>query len=88
MSIVEIEQAQTELSRLVDQAARGEEVILARDGTPAARIVPVAPLGPRRPPVGNPFHISIVGIFSDMDEEIADAFYASNLFPGESDSDT
>ena len=37
---VNIHDAKTSLSRLVERAARGEEVIIARDGVPVARLVP------------------------------------------------
>jgi prevent-host-death family protein len=39
MSTVGIAQAKAKLSRLVEQAERGEEVILTRHGRPVARIV-------------------------------------------------
>lgn len=44
-------QAKSQLSRLVERAQKGEEVILARDGKPVARLVPIAPeaLQPRIP---------------------------------------
>ncbi len=34
-------EAKTHLSQLVDAAERGEEVVIARNGLPVARIVPV-----------------------------------------------
>lgn len=40
-----VHEAKTHLSRLLDQVAAGEEVILAKAGVPVARIVPVV-----RPP--------------------------------------
>ena len=39
---VNIHEAKTHLSRLVDQAAAGQEVIIARAGKPVARLVPLA----------------------------------------------
>jgi len=38
---VNIHAAKTQLSRLVDQAAAGEEIIIARAGRPVARLVPL-----------------------------------------------
>jgi prevent-host-death family protein len=50
MSKVNIHQAKTQFSRLVDLAARGEEVVIAKSGKPVARLVPYAPKrAPRRP---------------------------------------
>ena len=39
--IVNMHQAKTELSRLVAEALAGEEVIIARSGKPAVRLVPI-----------------------------------------------
>ena len=39
--IVNMHEAKTDLSRLVAQAMAGEEVIIARAGTPAVRLTPV-----------------------------------------------
>ena len=37
---VNIHQAKTQLSRLLERVAAGEEIIIARAGTPVARLVP------------------------------------------------
>ena len=42
MQIVNIHAAETHLSRLVDQAAAGEEIVTARAGRPVARLVSLA----------------------------------------------
>ena len=42
MRTVNIHAAKTHLSRLVDAAARGEEILIARAGRPVARLVPLA----------------------------------------------
>ena len=41
MQAVNIHQAKTHLSRLIEQAARGHETIIARAGRPVARLVPL-----------------------------------------------
>lgn len=47
---VNLYDAKTHLSELVDRAAKGEEIIIAKAGTPKARLVPLrAPDVPRRP---------------------------------------
>ena len=50
MQTVNIHAAQTHLSRLVDAAAGGEEIVIARAGRPVARLVPLQdmPARPRR----------------------------------------
>jgi prevent-host-death family protein len=46
---VNIHEARTHLSRLVEAAARGESVIIAKAGKPLVKMVPVdAPVAPRR----------------------------------------
>ncbi|MBC7482087.1 MAG: type II toxin-antitoxin system Phd/YefM family antitoxin [Rhizobacter sp.] len=44
---VNIYEAKTRLSELVDQASRGETVIIAKAGTPLAKLVPLSS-GPKR----------------------------------------
>jgi prevent-host-death family protein len=46
--IVNVHEAKTHLSRLLEQAYAGEEVILAKSGKPYARLVPLEVLPPKR----------------------------------------
>jgi prevent-host-death family protein len=49
-TIYNLYEAKTSLSRLVDRAARGEEIILAKAGKPLAKLVPFHhPSMPRLP---------------------------------------
>lgn len=41
MQTVNIHDAKTQFSRLVDAAANGEEIVIAKAGKPAARLVPM-----------------------------------------------
>jgi prevent-host-death family protein len=41
MQTVNIHEAKTHLSRFIDQAESGEEIIIARAGKPVARLVPL-----------------------------------------------
>ena len=50
MSQVNIHQAKTHLSRLLEKAASGEEIIIAKAGKPIARLVPYAAKGKIRRP--------------------------------------
>lgn len=43
---VNVHHAKTHLSKLIQQAENGEEVIIARDGKPAVKLVPVVPEQP------------------------------------------
>ncbi|MBI2614987.1 MAG: type II toxin-antitoxin system prevent-host-death family antitoxin, partial [Gemmatimonadetes bacterium] len=40
---VSLYDAKTHLSELVEEAARGREIIIAKSGKPKARLVPLAP---------------------------------------------
>ncbi len=48
MNPVNIYDAKTHLSELVQRAAAGEEIVIARNGKPAARLVSLAPPPVRR----------------------------------------
>jgi prevent-host-death family protein len=48
MPVVNVQEAKTRLSELLARAERGEEVVIARSGTPVARLVPVGGPPPRR----------------------------------------
>ena len=48
MKLVNLHAAKTHLSRLVDEAAKGEDVVIAKNGKPVVRLTPVAAGGRRR----------------------------------------
>ena len=71
---VSLYDAKTRLSGLVDQAAAGEEIVIAKNGVPLARLVPIAQRGARRNPA-NAMRISrIAGDFDAPDRAVADLF--------------
>lgn len=45
---VNLYEAKTHLSELVERAAAGEEIVIAKAGRPRARLVPIATKVPRR----------------------------------------
>lgn len=47
---VNVHEAKTHFSKLLDRAAAGEEIVLAKAGKPVARLVPLATAGKRRVP--------------------------------------
>jgi prevent-host-death family protein len=49
---INLYEAKTHLSELVDRAARGEEIVIAKAGHPQARLGPVATKRARRHPGG------------------------------------
>lgn len=48
MTVVNVQEAKTRLSDLLARVERGEDVIIARAGSPIARLVPVGAPPPRR----------------------------------------
>ncbi len=48
-SKVNVHEAKTHLSRLLERAHGGEEIIIAKGGKPYARLCPLEPRAPRRP---------------------------------------
>jgi prevent-host-death family protein len=52
MTIVNIHEAKTHLSRLLARVSGGEEIIIAKAGKPIARLVPMAPKLTQRVPGG------------------------------------
>ena len=51
MVVVNVHQAKTQLSRLLAQVEAGEDVVIARNGTPVARLVGYRSKGKRQPDV-------------------------------------
>jgi prevent-host-death family protein len=78
MKIVNIYEAKTHLSRLLREVASGAEVVIAKDGHPMARLVPVEQ-GSGKRELG--FAASRVTIADDFDAplppDLQDAFDAS-----------
>lgn len=73
---VNIHEAKTHLSRLVDRAAAGEEIIIARAGKPLARLVAYEPSVQERELGAWRGKVIIGPDFDDMDDEIARMFEA------------
>lgn len=48
MSVVNVHEAKTQLSRILDRVAKGEEIVIAKAGRPVAKLVPI-PGKPREP---------------------------------------
>ena len=60
MTTVNIHQAKTQLSRLVEAAAAGDEIIIARAGRPVARLVSLQPAAPQPRRLGLLAHLGDV----------------------------
>jgi len=66
---VNMHAAKTHLSRLIEEVLLGEEVIIAKNGEPVARLVPVARAEARRPGTAR----GLVRMGEDFDAPLPDA---------------
>ncbi len=65
MQIATIHEAKTNLSKLIEQAERGEEIIIARGKEPVVRLVPIEPAPKTRP----------FGLYKDEAFELGPEFF-------------
>jgi len=72
--IVNVHEAKTHLSRLVERAAAGEEIVIAKAGVPKARLVPLTgDHGPRSPGAWRG-RVHLADDFDELPPSITDAF--------------
>lgn len=84
---VNIHQAKTHLSRLLQRVAAGEEITIARAGVPVARIVAVTPEPLKVRPLGfDRGKVWIADDFDELPEDLLKAFYGGELPPLESET--
>jgi prevent-host-death family protein len=76
---VSLYDAKTKLSSLVDRAAAGEEIVIAKNGVPCARLVPIVSLGQRRIPANA---MRIQSIAADFDAPVPEI---ERLFAGDAE---
>jgi len=88
---VNIHEAKTHLSELVAKVESGEEIIIARSGKPVARLCPFASKKEKKVKRKPGFAKGLIPdsdverlLDPALDQEIADLFSASNLWPDES----
>jgi len=79
--IINVHAAKTQLSRLLERAEAGEEIIIGRAGKPIAKLVPYVVERPKRVFGRLKGQIVIHGDFDADNEEIAELFEKSELFP-------
>lgn len=83
---VNMHEAKTHLSRLVERVEGGEEIVISRAGKPAAKLVPVVQVKPGKRKLGGwkgKFEMPSDEEWKRMDKEIEQLFEESEIFPGE-----
>ncbi|MBS4047738.1 MAG: type II toxin-antitoxin system prevent-host-death family antitoxin [Alphaproteobacteria bacterium] len=79
---VNIHEAKTTLSKLIEAAERGENVVISRAGKPAVALVPVAQAGkPKRQFGFLKGQIQFAPDYDQADAEIERDFTNSRIFP-------
>ncbi len=75
MKKVNVHEAKTHLSRLLNRAAAGEEIVIAKAGRPVARLVPIGPsLGKKRLGIDEGQYEVPADFDAPLPEEILSAF--------------
>lgn len=69
-----VHEAKTHLSRLLERVERGEEIVIGRNGNPVARLVPIEPTTRERP-IGK--YRGQIHVTEDFDEPLP-----WEVFPG------
>jgi prevent-host-death family protein len=77
--VLNLYEAKSQLSALVEEAAAGNEIIIAKAGVPRARLVPLRPRVPRRRPGGSEGRIWMAPDFdAPLPDELLDLFEGKN----------
>ena len=74
MKQVNVHEAKTQLSRLLQDVEEGEEVVIARNGTPVAKLVPHVEERKPREPGWAKGRVWIAPDFDEFDDELARDF--------------
>lgn len=75
--IVNVHEAKTQLSRLLERVAAGEEVVIGKAGRPVARLVPYAETPRRRRPGRWKGQVRIAADFDQTPDDVIAAFEGS-----------
>ena len=74
MSLVNVHDAKTHLSRLLDRVAAGEEITIGKAGKPVARLVPYRTVRAPRRPGGWEGRVRIESDFDELPKGMRDSF--------------
>ena len=83
---VNVYDAKTHLSKLLERVEAGEEIVIARNGRPVARLVPARRERPPRVPGAWAGKVWMSDDFDEPDEELTDLFHDGPIFPKDDDA--
>ena len=75
---VNMHEAKTQLSKLVERATNGEEIVIAKAGVPQVKLVAVAATTKSRAPGLLRGQIWIADNFDEFDDDLRRAFYGDD----------
>lgn len=86
MTKVNVHEAKTTLSKLIEKAKKGEEIVIAKNGVPEARLIPYEeePKGWFGMDAGKGW---IADDFDELPEDILESMSDPEIFPDEVGSD-
>lgn len=89
---VNMHEAKTHLSKLVERVERGEEIVISRAGKPAAKLVPVEPPRQGKRKLGiwadKGYRLPTDEEWAEMDRELEEDFRESGLLAGDDELDS
>lgn len=84
MTTISVYDARANLSKLIERALAGEDIVITRRGKPVARLTPLESALPPRKPGALKGKVTVPDSFFDpLPDDIIDAFYESKIFPDE-----
>lgn len=78
---VNVHEAKTHLSRLLERVEQGEEVVIARNGRPVARLVAATAAQPPRTPGAWAGDVWMADDFDATPDDVVSSFYDGDLVP-------
>lgn len=81
-AVIDVYEAKTNLSKLLDRVEQSEEIVIGRSGRPVARLVAYQPRRAPREPGRLAGGIDMADDFADTPEWLIDAFAPADERPG------
>ncbi len=79
-SSIPLGEAENHLADLLDRAAKGEDILISRDGKPPIRLVPV-PVPSKEPRQFGQNFLGITYISPDFDDPLPEKMFDGPIFP-------
>lgn len=74
MTLVNVHEAKTQLSKLLERVEAGEDIVIARNGAPVARLVAIRAVAERRPGSAKGQVTLTDAFFEPLPDDMLDAF--------------